>query len=72
MTVISMTKQDIKDMTAGYKRRNAKVFKHFPECSIDHKILIFWLEEEDMHTVTNKFKVTSKYVMDLLINNGII
>lgn len=72
MTVISMTRQDLKDMTEGYKRREPKVFKRMPECSLDHKIINFWLEEEDMFTVTSKFKVTSAYVISVLINGGIV
>ena len=73
MIVTDMTKQDLKDITEGYKRRKPKVFKRMPRgVSMDHEIINFWLEEEDMFTVTSKFKVTSAYVISVLISGGII
>lgn len=67
-----LTEEDFKDLTAGYKKRKVKTFKPAPKSSETQRVVNLWMEHEDISNVKSVTKLTSKEIVKILTDAGVI
>jgi len=69
---MSITQQDIIDMTEGLRKTKRKDWESPKKLKGDSKIIEDWLEQEDAHAVSKLNNVSSSHVYKVITKNGLI